>query len=440
MANVIKQIVSGEGDSQTIKMVVRDNERGPQGEQGAPGVAATITAGQAYAVPGGNPPAVINSGTSTNAVFDFYIPRTSAEWGDLTGNIENQGDLLPYLNKAASSVQPDDINYTVMSDLEVDSTTSTSNVKLNAAKVNLKSGATSSKDIPLPVASSTEAGVMNSSTFDTVADNATKINSILGGMVAIAGLPSTPTQAQLTTAWQTATGLTTAPTNNAKILDVDNSKYWTYYTNTSLWYHASADIQASVAPFTNSTDGTIKGSTNVGQIFAESDGTGSVNGWDTLSSQVSNNADAITTINNKLTPPFVDTADIRSGAVTVAKMADSADAATISTATVSSVSSSYKTIKSYNVTSSGLYFVSAYITTANGGSSEFSLLGQISNGSTVLEEGDADSIPNYVGNHFSRLNLSTVEYFASGNTINAKARVDNKTISVTCRLRVKKLI
>lgn len=79
--NVIKQIVAdGEYGTQTIKMVVRANERGPQGEQGEPGTAATITAGSAYSVPADQNPAVINTGTSSNATFDFYIPK--GEKGD----------------------------------------------------------------------------------------------------------------------------------------------------------------------------------------------------------------------------------------------------------------------------------------------------------------------------------------------------------------------
>lgn len=77
---VIKQILVGSGDEQTIKMVVRDSERGPQGEQGEPGTAATIAAGNAYSVPSTSQPAVINTGTSSAAVFDFYIPK--GEQGD----------------------------------------------------------------------------------------------------------------------------------------------------------------------------------------------------------------------------------------------------------------------------------------------------------------------------------------------------------------------
>ncbi|MBR3254225.1 hypothetical protein IKF88_00625 [Candidatus Saccharibacteria bacterium] len=130
--NVIKQIVGdGEYGTQTIKMTVRDNERGPQGEQGVPGVAATIEAGNVYSISQDDNPAVINTGTSSNAVFDFYLPKgvkgdpgtdgkdgaiqytagsgikiednvISATggggggdgiWGEITGNIADQTDL-----------------------------------------------------------------------------------------------------------------------------------------------------------------------------------------------------------------------------------------------------------------------------------------------------------------------------------------------------------
>lgn len=107
--NIIKQIVSDKGDGvQSIKMIVRSNERGPQGEQGIPGEAATIEAGKAYTTPYGSKPAVMNRGTSSNAIFDFYIPQGKpgrdggggggggggdAIWGDIIGVIEDQTDL-----------------------------------------------------------------------------------------------------------------------------------------------------------------------------------------------------------------------------------------------------------------------------------------------------------------------------------------------------------
>lgn len=73
--NVIKQTIVGGTSTHTIKQIVRSSERGATGPQGIPGNAATVTAGNAYAVEPGQAPAVINTGTPSDAVLDFYIPR-----------------------------------------------------------------------------------------------------------------------------------------------------------------------------------------------------------------------------------------------------------------------------------------------------------------------------------------------------------------------------
>lgn len=199
-------------------------------------------------------------------------------------------------NAIANSTVTNSLDRNVMTNLAVDSTPSTTTVNLNNTKTNLaypSSSTTSS--ISLPVASSTQAGVMNSATFDAVTSNTNNINAILNGAVAISNLPASPTQAQLTTAWKNETGLTSI-INRASVYDVTNNKVWTYYTNDQTWHAASNTSQVTVNTFTNSSEGTIKGSTNDGQVFAESDGTGSVNGWDTLTGNVANNTSKLATI------------------------------------------------------------------------------------------------------------------------------------------------
>lgn len=93
--NVIKQIVGNKNGSQTIRMIVKANERGAQEPQGIPGMAATIMAGNAYSVPSSQQPSVMNTGSSSAAVFDFYIPKgEKGEKGDTgeTGATGPQGE------------------------------------------------------------------------------------------------------------------------------------------------------------------------------------------------------------------------------------------------------------------------------------------------------------------------------------------------------------
>ena len=263
---------------------------------------------------------------------------------------------------ASTAVQPGDINYTLVSDFDVDSDPSTTFLKLNAGKVNISTGATSTKNVSLPVASSEQAGIMNSATFNAVAENSEAIEALKNGAVAVNGLPASPTQAQVTAAWRAETGQTTL-INRASVYDVTNQKVWTYYTNDATWYAVSNTTQVTVNTFTNSSEGVIKGSTVGGQVFAESDGTGSVNGWDALTAQVAANTaniptvyDATLTIQNNgtnvatftansstnttanIVPPvqigsvlstpssvaYVDTANIIDGAVTTNKFAQNA--------------------------------------------------------------------------------------------------------------------
>lgn len=187
------------------------------------------------------------------------------------------------------------IDKTVMTDLTVNPTTSTTVVQLDTSKQNIKTSATVTGSIPLPVASATQAGVMNSATFNAIAKNTQDIANIIGEVVAVTGLPASPTQAQLTNAWLTASGESTL-INGAGIYDVTNAKRWTYYANDTTWHYLDASGSVQVNTWTNNAAGIVKGSTNNGQIFAESDGTGSVNGWDTLSSQVSTNTSKLATI------------------------------------------------------------------------------------------------------------------------------------------------
>ena len=242
-----------------------------------------------------NTTAINNEKTARQNADTALGQRIDGVAGDISAEAiarENADDALSgridgVAATANSAVQPSDIDRVVMTDISVDSSSSATQVKLKEAKVNLKTGTTSSQTTTLPVASSTAAGVMNAATYDAVTNNTNNINAILGGAVAINGLSANPSQSDLTTAWQNETGLSTL-INRATIYDVTNSKVWTYYTNDTTWYATTSASTITVNTFTNSSEGVIKGSTADGQVFAENDGTGSVNGWGALTNDVAN--------------------------------------------------------------------------------------------------------------------------------------------------------
>lgn len=174
-------------------------------------------------------------------------------------------------------------------------TPSVSTVSIDTTKTNLSTGTTTTSAVSLPVASTTQAGVMSKAIYDTLDQNTQDINAMKNGSVAITGISASPSQQDITDLWKLTTGFDEV-INGARVYDVDNNKVWTYYTNDTTWHEASNTTQVTISTFTNSTEGTIKGSTTDGQVFAENDGTGSVNGWDTLSGQVTSNTSKLGTI------------------------------------------------------------------------------------------------------------------------------------------------
>lgn len=312
----------------------KDGAPGPQGPEGPQGPAGpegqTGPAGADGYSPsakvtqsGGNTTITITDKTGTTSATVTEPTKTSDLTNDsgfvdatyVAGEIGTEATARENADIALSGDISDintAINKTVITDLVVDPNASTSVLQLDATKTNIKTSTTTTDNIPLPVASSTQAGVMNSATYDAVTTNTNNINALMDGAVAISNISANPTQADLTSAWQTATGLTTL-INRAVIYDVTNSKLWTYYTNTSYWYSAAAGGgSVTVNQFTNSSLGTIKGSTTDGQVFAENDGTGSVNGWDTLTTTVANHTSAIANIPTK-TSQLTNDSDFVSG-------------------------------------------------------------------------------------------------------------------------------
>lgn len=237
-----------------------------------------------------------NANDTTDKSINISVPTTTSELDNDSGFVSADVSFSgTSTNAIQNATVTGALDRDVVTDVQVNATQSTTTVQLDSTKTNLKTGESVMDNIPLPVASTSQAGVMNKATYDTIVQNSNNIEALLNGAVAVTGLPSSPTQSEVTAAWQNETGLTTL-INRASVYDVDNSKVWTYYTNDNTWHEASNTTQVTVNTFTNSSEGVIKGSTTDGQVYAESDGTGSVNGWDTLSGQVANNTSKLGTI------------------------------------------------------------------------------------------------------------------------------------------------
>ena len=220
-----------------------------------------------------------------------------------------------------------EIDRPVVYDLEM--TSDASSVTFTEDKIDVVTGETTQEMDVIPSASETTAGTISASEYTSIKNSQDRLDALEGGSVAITGLSSSPTQAQLTSAWLTETG-ESALINRASIYDITNTKVWTYYTNTTTWYEVTAGA-ISVNPFTNSVAGTILGSSVDGNVSANLDGTGTVAGWSTLVNTVSGKLDPSDlndvafiddTIGHVSDTAYVGTANIQADAVTTAKIAD----------------------------------------------------------------------------------------------------------------------
>lgn len=143
--------------------------------------------------------------------------------------------------------------------------------------------------VPLPVVSEAQAGVLNADTYISLQQNSENIDALLNGAVAVNDLPATPTQDQLSEAWKEATGKT-GLVNRASILDTANNKVWYYYSNIDQWKDLpTGEAEVSVSLATNTAPGIVQGSTTDGQVAVEANGTMSLNGWDAYTAKVDNN-------------------------------------------------------------------------------------------------------------------------------------------------------
>ena len=153
---------------------------------------------------------------------------------------------------------------------------------------------------PLPVADATKAGVMNSATYVNLQNLNTRVSSLENQTTTyiVSFTNDNPTQDEINNAYKTA--YPTAPfppIDGTTVIDSTRQLYYRWVKNGAIWLKTTGFV---VSQFTNETLGTIKGSTTAGQIQAETDGTGSLVGYDQIKNDITANATGIQTLTTNL--------------------------------------------------------------------------------------------------------------------------------------------
>lgn len=153
---------------------------------------------------------------------------------------------------------------------------------------------------PLPVADATKAGVMNSATYVNLQNLNTRVSSLENQTTTyiVSFTNDNPTQDEINNAYKTA--YPTAPfppIDGTTVIDSTRQLYYRWVKNGAIWLKTTGFV---ISQWTNDTLGTVKGSAVAGQIQAETDGTGSLVGYDQIKNDISANATGIQTLTTNL--------------------------------------------------------------------------------------------------------------------------------------------
>ena len=215
------------------------------------------------------------------------------------------------LGKADTAVQPNDLSTAISAEATARNTaignsaiTDLDYIESTHA-VRATKGDTSTLSAVLPMADEDTDGLMPKQAYEQVQKNKDDIAQLHGGTrvlrVAFTDVfsgsadPVNPTTVDILAYLQTLDPVP-AP-ENVRLTDIETTNVWVYNTATSEFENRGVD---TAEIFTNATAGLIKGSNTAGQVFAELDGTGSVVGWDALSTAVNGKQDKINASNGYL--------------------------------------------------------------------------------------------------------------------------------------------
>lgn len=171
----------------------------------------------------------------------------------------------------------------------IDTEVSGDNININIKYVNLNNNNEQNITKPLPPVTNTTPGLMTSEDLNALNTLKSKVENLEGKTTRLLYTESTnPTKEEVN---NFVIGLGyTSPFEGIAVVITQTYHIWHYYSNDNIGW--KDDGQDTVSAFTNDIAGIIKGSRETeGKVYAESDGTGSVNGWNALTIKINNHID-----------------------------------------------------------------------------------------------------------------------------------------------------
>lgn len=165
-----------------------------------------------------------------------------------------------------------------------------------AATITMTRGTGFQEQIPFPIASSVQTGMMNAQTYAGIVNLNARVDKLEASKTVfyVTFSSTSPSDSELTSLFTTVSGR--APVAGDYLTDI--AKSLTYGYNGTNWI--KVETSADIPMFTSETPGLIKGNTADGTVAAETDGTGSVNGWDNVKTTLNNHTESIGTIQSSL--------------------------------------------------------------------------------------------------------------------------------------------
>lgn len=171
----------------------------------------------------------------------------------------------------------------------IDTSVSGDNININIKYINLDNNNEQTITKPLSPVTDTTPGLMTSEDLNALNTLKLKVENLEGKTTRLLYTESTnPTKEEIN---NFVIGLGyTSPFEGIAVVITQTYHIWHYYSNDNIGW--KDDGQDTVSAFTNDIAGIIKGSRETeGKVYAESDGTGSVNGWDALTTKINNHID-----------------------------------------------------------------------------------------------------------------------------------------------------